>query len=296
MATDLAQMEQIAGQVQAALQAADLTGYRELLDPNVTWGAPDDMTSGCRNRDQVLTWYRRGRAKGVRADVFETVVLTDKILVGLGILDGQSTSGSGGRTDRWQILTVKDGRRYPWFRRTGRRHFSHGMSPLPAVWGQSGRGGGELEHRMAGCLLDEPLHRIVALRIEVWGGYRHVANVTLEDGTGRNWVDLLGVKRLRSPTMAKSDLWLDTHVVNPGHHSVGRHKPSVSIVLDRDHWCSPLLPSPTSSGGEEIRRLTADTKPNQRLHEGIVRSKARPELVGLCHRHNLRWRRRSCTY
>ena len=102
-------MEQIAGQVQAALQAADLTGYEELLDPNVTWGAPDDTTSGCRNRDQVLTWYRRGRAKGVRADVFETVVLNDKILVGVGIFDGQSESESGGRTDRRQILTVMGG-------------------------------------------------------------------------------------------------------------------------------------------------------------------------------------------
>ncbi len=39
--------------------------------------------------------------------------------------------------------------------------------------------------------------------------------------------------------------------------------------------------TPASSGGEEKRRLTADTKPNQRLHERIVRSKARPELVGL---------------
>jgi hypothetical protein len=43
MANDLVQMEQLAGQVHAALQTADLTGYRELLDPNVTWGAPDDM-------------------------------------------------------------------------------------------------------------------------------------------------------------------------------------------------------------------------------------------------------------
>jgi hypothetical protein len=91
MATDLVQVEQLAGQVQAALQTADLTGYRELLDPNVTWGAPDDMNSGCRNRDQVLAWYRRGRAKGVRADVIETVVRNDKILVGLSVLDEASS-------------------------------------------------------------------------------------------------------------------------------------------------------------------------------------------------------------
>jgi len=109
MATDLGQMEQIAGQVQAALQTADLAGYRELLDPNVTWGAPDDMKSGCQNRDQVLAWYRRGRAKGVRANVTETIVHNDKILVGLSIIDEQSPSESGDRANRWQILTVKNG-------------------------------------------------------------------------------------------------------------------------------------------------------------------------------------------
>jgi hypothetical protein len=102
-------MEQIAGKVQSALQTADLTGYRELLDPNVTWGAPDDKESGCRNRDQVLAWYRRGRAKGVRANVTETVVHNDKILVGLSILDNQSSTDSNDEAQRWQILTVKSG-------------------------------------------------------------------------------------------------------------------------------------------------------------------------------------------
>jgi hypothetical protein len=38
MAFDPAGTEQIAGQIRAALQSADLLGYRDLLDPNVTWG------------------------------------------------------------------------------------------------------------------------------------------------------------------------------------------------------------------------------------------------------------------
>jgi len=107
--SDPKRMEQIAMKVQAALQTADLNGYRELLDPNVTWGAPGDNKSGCRNRDQVLAWYRRGRAKGIRASVTETVVHKDKILVGLTIFDAQSPSNSGDQTQRWQILTLKDG-------------------------------------------------------------------------------------------------------------------------------------------------------------------------------------------
>lgn len=109
MASDLVQMEQLARDVQAALQTADVTGYRELLDPDVTWGAPDDTQSGCRNRDRVLAWYRRGKSKGVRANVIETVVHNDKILVGLANLDAQSSSDSGTQAQRWQILTVRDG-------------------------------------------------------------------------------------------------------------------------------------------------------------------------------------------
>ena len=109
MPTDPAGMEQIAAQIRAALQSSDLLAYRDLLDPNVTWGAPDDMNSGCRNRDQVLAWYRRGRARGVRAVVTETSVFGDQILVGLTVFDRRSPSESGGPTERWQILTVRDG-------------------------------------------------------------------------------------------------------------------------------------------------------------------------------------------
>ena len=48
---------------------------------------------------------------------------------------------------------------------------------------------------MARCLLDELFHRVVDLGIEEWGGYRHVANITVEDGTGCNWG--LDSKRIR---------------------------------------------------------------------------------------------------
>ncbi len=110
MSTDSSQIEQIAASVQTALQTADLSGYRELLDPNVAWGAPDDVSSGCHNRDEVLTWYRRGRANGVRADVTETVVRNDKILVGLRVNGNQAAEVAGGNLDRWQVLTVHGGR------------------------------------------------------------------------------------------------------------------------------------------------------------------------------------------
>ena len=109
MATDPTTMEQIAGGIRAALQSADLDGYREFLDLDVTWGAPDDPTSGCRNRDQVLSWYRRGRADGTRADVTEAGVYGDTIHVGLNVVRDRSPAGTGEPTERWQALTIEDG-------------------------------------------------------------------------------------------------------------------------------------------------------------------------------------------
>lgn len=101
----------LAGQVATALEAADLSAYRELLDPAVTWGPPEATAGGCRSRDEVLAWYRRGREAGVRATVTETSVSGDKILVGMVVTGRPSEDGDPEEAQhRWQVLTVKDGR------------------------------------------------------------------------------------------------------------------------------------------------------------------------------------------
>jgi hypothetical protein len=75
----------------------------------VRWGAPDDVTSGCQNRDQVLTWYRKGRAKGVRATVRECTADLHTILVGLRVSGNRRGEGPSEERDRWQVLTVDGG-------------------------------------------------------------------------------------------------------------------------------------------------------------------------------------------
>jgi RimJ/RimL family protein N-acetyltransferase len=102
-------VERLAGQVTLALEAADLDAYAELLDPAVRWGPPGDPVPPCRNRAQVLAWYQRGRAAGVRARVTETLVSGNRILVGLKV-SGRPATGAGDETDRWQVLTVREGR------------------------------------------------------------------------------------------------------------------------------------------------------------------------------------------
>lgn len=103
-------VQEVAGQVQAAIESADLEAFRDLLDPNVRWGPADDSTSGCTNREQLLAWYRRGRAAGARATVTEIVVGNDKLLVGLDVVGTAEATNRGGRVDRWQVLTLAGGR------------------------------------------------------------------------------------------------------------------------------------------------------------------------------------------
>jgi RimJ/RimL family protein N-acetyltransferase len=98
-------MERVAQQVRTAWEAADLAAISDLLDHEVHWGAPGDPSPSCQNRDQVLSWWR-GREAGVHARVSETVVLGDRILVGLRL----AGRAAGGEAERWQVLTVREGR------------------------------------------------------------------------------------------------------------------------------------------------------------------------------------------
>ena len=100
----------IVERVRAALEAADPSQFRELLHPDVRWGAPGDPSPSCQNRDQVLAWYRRGQEAGVRARVTEAEVHGDKILLAVKVTGSAGAEEGGGEVDRWQVLTVRDGR------------------------------------------------------------------------------------------------------------------------------------------------------------------------------------------
>jgi hypothetical protein len=101
--------EWLAGQVRQAMENDDLDAYAHLLDPGVRWGAGGDPEPGCQSRAQVLAWYRRGRESGTRARVTETQVSGDRILVGMRVTAALPGAGEAAETDRWQVLTVRDG-------------------------------------------------------------------------------------------------------------------------------------------------------------------------------------------
>jgi ketosteroid isomerase-like protein len=108
MSGDSLQAEGLAALIGQALAAADLDAYADLLHPEVRWGAPGDPAPPCRNRAQVLAWYRAGRQAGTRAHVTETLVAGDRILVGLRVSSAAADSAAE-ESDRWQVLTIRDG-------------------------------------------------------------------------------------------------------------------------------------------------------------------------------------------
>jgi ketosteroid isomerase-like protein len=100
LATAPATIDDIAANIEAALGAADLAGFGELLSPDVTWGAPGAKNPTCKSRDQVMSWYRRGWEEGTTARVLEVTVHGDRLLVGLMVRrDGEFN-------ERWQVLLV----------------------------------------------------------------------------------------------------------------------------------------------------------------------------------------------
>jgi ketosteroid isomerase-like protein len=90
----------IADKIRAALTSADLAGFSELLSPDVTWGAPGDPNPTCRNRNQVMNWYRRGWEAGTRATVIEVSIHDSQLLVGMMV------NREGEQAERWQVLEV----------------------------------------------------------------------------------------------------------------------------------------------------------------------------------------------
>ncbi len=103
-------MDEIAVLVRNALAAEDLSAFTDLLDPAVTWGAPGARNPTCKNRNQVLAWYQRGRDAGVQGSVYAVEVLGDRLLVSMSVRGTENAVERGGTALRFQVLTVRNGK------------------------------------------------------------------------------------------------------------------------------------------------------------------------------------------
>ena len=103
-------MEEVAALVRQAMVAEDLSAFTDLLDPEVTWGAPGARNPSCKNRNQVLGWYRRGRDAGIRGSVSDIEILGDRLLVTMSVTGTESAQERGGAALRFQVLTIRSSR------------------------------------------------------------------------------------------------------------------------------------------------------------------------------------------
>lgn len=101
---------ELAENVRSAMENADLEAFLSLCADNVHWGAPGDSQGGCHNRDQVRSWYQAAFGRGVRATVTEVEQGPASLLVGLTVSGSPSAEEQGGQAERWQVLTIRDGR------------------------------------------------------------------------------------------------------------------------------------------------------------------------------------------
>jgi ketosteroid isomerase-like protein len=103
-------LDEVAVLVRQAMLAENLSAFTDLLDPDVTWGAPGARNPSCKSRDQVLEWYQRGRNAGVRGSVHDVEILGDRLLVSMNVRGPEHAGERAGPALRFQVLTVRSGR------------------------------------------------------------------------------------------------------------------------------------------------------------------------------------------
>lgn len=103
-------MDAMADVVSSALQRGDLPVITALLANDVRWGAPEQSVPTCTNKSQVLRWYEGAQLAGASADVVETVVFGQNILLGLKVRRDPRAKSESEPIDRWQVMSVEDGK------------------------------------------------------------------------------------------------------------------------------------------------------------------------------------------
>jgi hypothetical protein len=80
------------------------------LANDVRWGAPEQSVPTCTNKSQVLRWYESAQQAGASADVIETVVLGQHILLGLKVQRNPRSKSESKPMVRWQVMSIEDGK------------------------------------------------------------------------------------------------------------------------------------------------------------------------------------------
>jgi ankyrin repeat protein len=97
-------MAEIAGHLETACRDLDLDLLGSLLHPEVRW------TGLCRDRTQVLDWYRSLIAEGIAATVRSVEVDRDAVVLGLSVARRAVAAAPAPPQQLYQVFTVEDAR------------------------------------------------------------------------------------------------------------------------------------------------------------------------------------------
>ena len=102
-------VDDIARQLQAAMESGDLDAYGALLADDVRWGGEQDTPDACHSRADVLRRLHRMRSAGMQFSVLEVAPAENAILVGLQV-NQPAPDGSHQHRTVFQVMTVRESR------------------------------------------------------------------------------------------------------------------------------------------------------------------------------------------
>jgi len=108
--TGVRSIEAVAAGLTAAFAVGDLDQLAPLLAAEVRWGGDEDTEQTCHSRAQVLAWYQRLRAQGVRVQVLGTQIRGDTVALLMAVQwpDGWEDAGHR-RSTQAQVFRIRDG-------------------------------------------------------------------------------------------------------------------------------------------------------------------------------------------
>jgi len=101
--------EMMAARLREAFASGDLALLGPLLDPGVRWGGEEETEQTCHNRSDVLAWYGQLQAAGVSAQITDTLVCQDAVVLTFEVA-GRDRGPDGPRPDVvHQVFRLADG-------------------------------------------------------------------------------------------------------------------------------------------------------------------------------------------
>ena len=103
-------IEAVAAGLKAAFSVGDLDQLAPLLARDVRWGGDEDTEQTCHSRAQVLAWYQRLRAQGVRVQVLGTQIRGDTVVLLMAVQWPEGWDDEDlRRSTQAQVFRVRDG-------------------------------------------------------------------------------------------------------------------------------------------------------------------------------------------